>query len=297
MPGGFSRARSRSDLPVMQPTTFELVINMKAAKALGLGSAQFDAAPGRRGDRIELLFPVGHEWAAGTKLANSGAAWRSPRESSRKHRPGIFAGSDPIPASAAASDLSRDGSQPLSKHPFEPLRCPLQSLGAGMRRREFITLLSGAIAWPVAARAQQPEQTRRIGVLLASEAGDPEMQARLAALQQALRTLGWTDGDNLRIDLRWFGGSSERAEQHAKDIAALAPDVIVANATVGIEAVLRRRGASRRCLCWWAIRSAAATSPAWRDRGPTSPGSARSSLRSPASGCRSFRKLHPPPGK
>jgi putative ABC transport system substrate-binding protein len=107
-----------------------------------------------------------------------------------------------------------------------------------MRRREFITLLSGAIAGPVAARAQQPEQTRRIGVLLSSEAGDPEMQARLAALKQALQTLGWTDGDNLRIDLRQFGGSSERAEQHAKDIAALAPDVIVAYATVGIEAVL-----------------------------------------------------------
>jgi putative tryptophan/tyrosine transport system substrate-binding protein len=116
---------------------------------------------------------------------------------------------------------------------------PSPESGAGMRRREFIMLLSGATAWPIVARAQQPEQPRRIGVLLASGAGDPEMQARLAALQQDLRTLGWTDGDNLRIDLRWFGGSSERAEQQAKEIAALAPDVIVANATVGIEAVLK----------------------------------------------------------
>ena len=109
-----------------------------------------------------------------------------------------------------------------------------------MKRREFITALGGAaVAWPIAARGQRPEQTRRIGVLMASEERDPEMQARLAAFQQALRTLGWTDGDNLRIDLRWFGGSSERAEHYAKEIAAFAPDVIVANATVGIEAVLK----------------------------------------------------------
>jgi putative ABC transport system substrate-binding protein len=113
-------------------------------------------------------------------------------------------------------------------------------LAAPMKRREFLGAVSGALAaWPLGVHAQQPERMRRIGVLLGSEAGDPEMQARLAALQEGLRALGWTEGNNIGLDLRWFGGSSERAAQHAQEITALAPDVIVVNATVGIEAVLK----------------------------------------------------------
>ena len=108
-----------------------------------------------------------------------------------------------------------------------------------MQRREFIGLIGGAAAWPVTARAQQPGAMRRIGVLLASDERDPEMRARLTAFQEALRALGWTTGDNVQMDLRWFGGSSERAVDYAREIAALAPDVIVANATVGLEAVLK----------------------------------------------------------
>jgi hypothetical protein len=73
-----------------------------------------------------------------------------------------------------------------------------------MRRREFITLLSGAaVAWPIAARAQQPERMRRIGVLINLAADDPQGQVRLAAFQQGLQQLGWTDGRNVRIDARW----------------------------------------------------------------------------------------------
>jgi hypothetical protein len=73
-----------------------------------------------------------------------------------------------------------------------------------VKRREFITLLGGAtVAWPLAARAQQPEPMRRIGVLLATAADEPESQARLAAFLQGLQQLGWTDGRNVRIDYRW----------------------------------------------------------------------------------------------
>jgi putative ABC transport system substrate-binding protein len=72
-----------------------------------------------------------------------------------------------------------------------------------MRRRQFITLLGGAAAWPLAARAQQGERVRRIGVLMAAAADDPEYQARIAAFVQGLQQLGWTDGRNVRTDTRW----------------------------------------------------------------------------------------------
>jgi putative ABC transport system substrate-binding protein len=76
-----------------------------------------------------------------------------------------------------------------------------------MRRREFITLLGGAaVAWPLAARAQQPERLRRIGVLMTTAADNAEGQARIAAFVQVLQQLGWTDGRNMRIDTRWSGG-------------------------------------------------------------------------------------------
>ena len=72
-----------------------------------------------------------------------------------------------------------------------------------LKRREFMALLGGAAAWPLAARAQQGERVRRIGVLIASTADDPEAQARIAALAEALSQLGWIDGRNVRIDVRW----------------------------------------------------------------------------------------------
>jgi hypothetical protein len=72
-----------------------------------------------------------------------------------------------------------------------------------MKRRAFITLLGGAAVWPLAARAQQPKQMRRIGVLMNRAADDPDGQARVAAFQQALQQLGWSDGRNVRVDIRW----------------------------------------------------------------------------------------------
>ena len=96
-----------------------------------------------------------------------------------------------------------------------------------MKRREFITLFGGAVvAWPVAARAQQGEPMRRIGVLMNSGADDTEGQDRLAAFTQALKQLGWNDGRNLRIDTRW--ATADDIRRHAAELVALAPDVLVA---------------------------------------------------------------------
>jgi putative ABC transport system substrate-binding protein len=98
-----------------------------------------------------------------------------------------------------------------------------------MRRREFITLLGGAVAaWPLAARGQQGERMRRIGVLLGGTADDTEFQAWVGAFRQALQELGWIDGRNVRIDIRWATLNAAGIRKHAEELAALAPDVILA---------------------------------------------------------------------
>jgi putative ABC transport system substrate-binding protein len=98
-----------------------------------------------------------------------------------------------------------------------------------VNRRAFITLLGGAtMAWPLAARAQQGERVRRIGVLLPAAADDPEWQARVGAFLQALALLGWTIGRNVRIDTRWATTNTDEVRRHAAELAALAPDVILA---------------------------------------------------------------------
>jgi len=98
-----------------------------------------------------------------------------------------------------------------------------------MRRRDVITLLGGAAAaWPLAARAQQSDRVRRIGVLIPVAADDAEAKARLAAFRQGLRQLGWIDGRNVQIDTRWSGGDPERIRTHAAELVALTPDVILA---------------------------------------------------------------------
>ena len=106
----------------------------------------------------------------------------------------------------------------------------------GHERREFLGVLGGAAAaWPLAARAQQAERMRRIGVLLPAAADDPEFQARVGAFLQGLALLGWTIGRNVRIDTRWATTNAAEIRRHAAELAALAPDVILAHgaSTVG----------------------------------------------------------------
>jgi len=105
-----------------------------------------------------------------------------------------------------------------------------------VERREFITLLGGAAAWPLAARAQQGEQMRRIGVLM-GVADDPEGQARVTALKQGLQELGWTDGRNIQIETRFGGADAGRIRAHAAELVALAPDVLVGQTTPVVRAL------------------------------------------------------------
>jgi putative ABC transport system substrate-binding protein len=107
-----------------------------------------------------------------------------------------------------------------------------------MRRREFISLIGGAAAWPVAVRAQQPERVRRIGVLMNTTA-DADQQANLATFRQALQQLGWTDGHNVRIDVRWAGGQASEIRRHANELVALAPDVILATGNASMSPLLQ----------------------------------------------------------
>jgi putative tryptophan/tyrosine transport system substrate-binding protein len=128
----------------------------------------------------------------------------------------------------------------LSKYSFEPIQCWPLSLGADMRRREFISLLgSAAVAWPLAARAQQTERVRRIGVLLPAAADDAEFQAWVGAFLQALAQLGWTIGHNVRIDTRWATTNAADIRRHAAELAALAPDVILASGTSTVGPLLQ----------------------------------------------------------
>src|SRR6266566_2422696 len=105
-----------------------------------------------------------------------------------------------------------------------------------LKRREFITLLGGAAAaWPLTARAQHDDRVRRIGVLLPATADDPVFQARFGAFLQGLQQSGWTIGRNVRIDTRWATPNAAEIRRHAAELAALAPDVILAHgaSTVG----------------------------------------------------------------
>ena len=108
-----------------------------------------------------------------------------------------------------------------------------------MRRREFITLLGGAVAWPLATRAQQPAQVRPIGMLIGYAENDPETQARLSAFRQGLEHLGWTEGRSVRIDYRFAPASPDQAQLFAKELVALRPDILIGNSTPAAAALLR----------------------------------------------------------
>jgi putative ABC transport system substrate-binding protein len=109
----------------------------------------------------------------------------------------------------------------------------------GIGRREFVVALGTALAWPRAARAQQPERMRRIGVLMNFEAGEPEGQARELAFAQGLQKFGWTEGDNVQIDVRWAADDADRDRRYSDELVALAPDVILASASPTVLALQR----------------------------------------------------------
>jgi putative tryptophan/tyrosine transport system substrate-binding protein len=108
-----------------------------------------------------------------------------------------------------------------------------------VKRREFITLLGGAAGWPLAARAQQGDRMRRIGVLMSTAADDPVGKARRAAFLQGLQQFGWTEGHNVRIDYRWAAAGADRFRSYAAELVALAPDVIVATGAPGTGPLLQ----------------------------------------------------------
>ena len=111
-------------------------------------------------------------------------------------------------------------------------------LGADMQRREFITLLGGtAAAWPLAARAQQPERVRRVGVLISSTEDDPQVRLQTAAFQQGLLELGWTEGRNVHIDFRFLGDEPNRLKTYAAELVALKPDALLASGPTAVVAL------------------------------------------------------------
>jgi putative ABC transport system substrate-binding protein len=107
-----------------------------------------------------------------------------------------------------------------------------------MRRREFISLLGGAAAaWPLAARAQQPDRVRRIGVLMGLSESDPEAQSRIAAFRKTLQGLDWTEGRNVRVEYYWAARDIDRTHALAKELVSSTPDVIVVNTPPGLSAL------------------------------------------------------------
>ena len=108
-----------------------------------------------------------------------------------------------------------------------------------MNRREFVTLLGGTAAWPLAARAQQRDRVRRIGVLMNGDENDPVWKPRLFAFAQALADLGWTDGRNVRMDPRWAGGDINRIRALAQELVGSQPDIILARGTPATAALQR----------------------------------------------------------
>ena len=107
-------------------------------------------------------------------------------------------------------------------------------------RRKFITLLGGAVTWPLAARAQQPDQVRRIGVLMSVPENDPEAQAWLGTFSEGLQQLGWTAGRNIRLDYRWAAPfDAESRQRVGKELVALQPDLILTQNTVSTASILQ----------------------------------------------------------
>ena len=150
-------------------------------------------------------------------------------------------------------------------------------MASQIERRKFLATLGGAAAgWPLAARAQQPDRMRRIGVLMGYAESDLEVQAHIAAFREGLQKLGWTEGRNIQIDTRWAAPDDAASmRRFAKELVALQPDVILSNTTPTTTALLQQTLPTR---------SAAVLSPASRGLAATSPVSPLRNRRWRASG-------------
>src|SRR4051794_16694412 len=150
-----------------------------------------------------------------------------------------------------------------------PIRCLVLDLRSGMRRRNFIAGLGGAAAWPLAARAQQLDRPRRIGVLMGFATTDLEAQTFQRAFDQRLHELGWIDGTTATVEYRWGAASAERFKAYAAELVSLKPDIIVANTTPATAALRAATRPFPSCSCRLPIRSAKASSPIWPAREAT----------------------------
>ena len=162
-----------------------------------------------------------------------------------------------------------------------------------MIRREFITLLGGAAAWPLAARAQQGNRMRRIGVLMPGDENDPLGKPRLSAFTQALAGLGWTDGRNVRFDLRWGGGDINRIRALAQELVGLQPDIILTGTIATTAAFQRETRTIPIVFATVADPSSAASSRVSTARVGTSPASPATKPRWQASGLSCSRRSRP----
>ena len=159
-----------------------------------------------------------------------------------------------------------------------------------LQRREFIAGLGGAAVWPLAARAQQGDRVRRIGVLMPYDETDPDGKTFVSAFTQALADLGWTVGRNMRVDLRWTGADTNRIRVLAQELVGLQPEIILTNSTPATIALQRETRTIPIVFATMAIPSPAALSRGSTARVGTSPVSPPSKPRWEASGLRCSRR-------
>ena len=133
-----------------------------------------------------------------------------------------------------------------------------------MRRREFIASVAALGAWSASVRAQQPQRLRKLAIIMAA-GKTPEYVAAVAALEQALGSLGWKNGENLQIDERWSAGSEDGARSAAREIVASNPDIILGQSAAVIEALQSRPGRPRSFFCMLPTRLFTASYRTWRD--------------------------------
>src|SRR5262249_18557974 len=164
----------------------------------------------------------------------SGRRLRWPRSQGREAR----RSAGPAVLEVRARHQQPDRTHARADRARQAARC--RRRGDRMRRRQFITLLSGAAAWPLAARAQQGERMRRVGILMAYPESDAAYQGYVMAFREELQKLGWQEGRNVRFDYRWATSDLELIKRSAKELIALQPDLILCSSTPSTASLLQQ---------------------------------------------------------